>query len=120
VEPLLERERELAAVERLLAGDGGVLVIEGGAGIGKTSLLVVGCTRSAELGRRSCARGSELEAGFAHGIVLQLLERRVAELSPRERDAVLRGPAAAARPLLLRGPGEAVAGDASFAVLHGL
>ena len=34
---LRERERELAAVEVLLDGRGGVLVIEGRAGIGKTS-----------------------------------------------------------------------------------
>jgi hypothetical protein len=32
---LLERERELAAVEALVAGGGGVLCIVGGAGVGK-------------------------------------------------------------------------------------
>ena len=36
---LLERERELAAVELLLARGGGVLVVEGRAGIGKTALV---------------------------------------------------------------------------------
>ncbi len=41
--PLLEREAELAAlwglVERAVAGSGGLAVIEGPAGIGKTRLL---------------------------------------------------------------------------------
>jgi MoxR-like ATPase len=36
---LLERERELAAVELLLERGGGVLVIEGRAGVGKSSLV---------------------------------------------------------------------------------
>ena len=36
---LRERERELAAVEVLLERRGGVLLVEGRAGIGKTSLV---------------------------------------------------------------------------------
>ena len=40
---MLERERELAAVAELLERAGGVLVIEGGVGIGKTSLLDAAC-----------------------------------------------------------------------------
>ena len=48
---LRERERELAAVELLLAHGGGVLVAEGRAGIGKTALAGEAGRRAAELGR---------------------------------------------------------------------
>ncbi len=118
---LRERERELAAAEALLERRGGVLVVEGRAGIGKTSLVEVACSRAGELGLEVMrARGSELEAGFAFGVVRQLFERRLAGAGAAEREALLAGPAAAARPLL---SGERVAesaADSSFAVLHGL
>ena len=118
---LNERVRELAAVEGLLRRRGGMLVVEGRAGIGKTSLVEVACSRAAELGYEVAhARGSELEAGFAFGVVHQLFERRLAAARAAEREALLAGPAAAVRPLL---SGELVAesaGDSSFAVLHGL
>jgi AAA ATPase domain len=118
---LLERERELAAVGELLERGGGVLVIEGGVGIGKTSLLDAACGLAGGLGNEILrARGSELEADFAFGVVRQLFERRLAGAEVDEREALLAGPAGAVRPLLL---GELLAGsasDTSFAVLHGL
>jgi DNA-binding CsgD family transcriptional regulator len=126
---LRERERELTAVEELLEGRGRMLLIEGRAGIGKTSLVEVACSRAAELGQEVLrARGSELESGFAFGVVRQLFERRLAGADPGEREALLAGPAAAVRPLLtgeIATPvaGEVaapLAGDSSFAVLHGL
>ena len=118
---LRERERELAAVEVLLERQGGVLVLEGRAGIGKTSLVEVACARAAELGHEVVrARGSELEAGFAFGVVRQLFERRLAGAEAAECEALLAGPAAAARPLLSGEVAGQPAGDSSFAVLHGL
>jgi len=121
VKKLLERERELAAVEALLERGTGVLAIEGGAGIGKTSLLEVACHRAEEAGWEVLrARGSELEAGFAFGVVRQLFERRLAAADEAEREALLAGPAGAARPLIFPEVGEASAYDTSFAVLHGL
>jgi len=126
---LREREHELAAVEELLERRGRMLLLEGRAGIGKTSLVEAACSRAAELGHEVLrARGSELESGFAFGVVRQLFERRLAGADPGEREALLAGPAAAARPLLagavagvLAGPVAApLAGDSSFAVLHGL
>ena len=126
---LRERERELAAVEVLLERRSGVLVVEGPAGIGKTSLVEVACSRADELGHEVVrARGSELESGFAFGVVRQLFERRLAGADPGEREALLAGPAAAARPLLAGGVAAPLAGgvaaplagDSSFAVLHGL
>jgi DNA-binding CsgD family transcriptional regulator len=117
---LLERDSELAAagaaVER-----GSVLVIEGGAGIGKTSLLDAACARAAEA---RCdvlrARGSELESAFSFGVVRQLFERRLADAEAGEREELLAGPAAAAWPLLSGELGELATEDTSFAVLHGL
>ena len=98
---LSERERELAAVEVLLERRGGVLVVEGRAGIGKTSLVEVACSRADGRGYEVVrARGSELEAGFAFGVVRQLFERRLAGAGAGEREALLAGPAAAVRPLL--------------------
>jgi len=120
VERLLEREVELAAVDELLQR-AGIVVVEGGAGVGKTSLLDTACQRAAGLGHEVLrARGSELEAGFAFGVVRQLFERRLASAGVTERDALLAGPAGAVRPLLLGEVGERPASDTSFAVLHGL
>jgi chromosomal replication initiation ATPase DnaA len=47
VKELLERERELAAVEELLGRRSGVLIIEVGVGIGKTSLVQAACPTGA-------------------------------------------------------------------------
>ena len=118
---LRERERELAAVEVLLEHRGGMLLVEGRAGIGKTSLVEVACSRAAELGHEVIrARGSELESGFAFGVVRQLFERRLAGAGKGEREALLAGPAAAVRPLLSGEFAVEPAGDSWFAVLHGL
>jgi DNA-binding CsgD family transcriptional regulator len=117
---LFEREGELAALEGLLDG-GGVILVEGGAGIGKTALLDETCRRAGEVGWEVLrARGSELEAGFAFGVVRQLFERRLAALDVDEQGELLRGPAAAVRRLLLGELGDVPADDTSFAVLHGL
>ena len=118
---LCERERDLAAVEELLQHQGGVLLIEGQAGIGKTSLVETACSRAGELVHEVLrARGSELESGFALGVVRQLFERRLAAAGESERAALLAGPAAAVRPLLSGEVSAPPAGGSSFAVLHGL
>ena len=117
---LLEREDELATLEDVLV-KGGVLMVEGGAGIGKTSLLAAAAERAAGLGYEVLrARGSELEAGFAFGVVRQLFERRLALARADERRALLAGPAAAAKPVVAGKPAVGTAQDTSFAVLHGL
>ena len=121
VESLHEREREVAAIRELLDGRGRMLLLEGRAGIGKTSLTEVACSRAAELGCEVLrARGSELESGFAFGVVRQLFERRLEAAGQGERAALLAGPAAAARPLLAGELAGQPAGDSSFGVLHGL
>jgi len=117
---LCERERDLAAVEELLRHQGGVLLIEGQAGIGKTSLVETACSRAGELGHEAVrARGSELESGFALGWYASCSN---GAWPPREseRAALLAGPAAAVRPLLSGEVSAPPAGGSSFAVLHGL
>ena len=120
---LLGRERELeaiqAAIDDVAAGRGGVVLIEGPAGIGKTSLLAAGQRLAADGGLRVlAARGGELEREFDFGVVRQLLERHAAQVGP----ASLAGPARLAAPVLgLQPQGAAPAPvDTRFAVLHGL
>jgi predicted ATPase len=120
---LVERDRELAALDALL-DRGGALVIEGGAGIGKTALAAETAARAGRLGwhvLRGC--GSELETGFAFGVVRQLLERVLADAGPEQRAGLLAGPAGPVAGLLAGPPGpagEPAAQDASFAIRHGL
>jgi DNA-binding CsgD family transcriptional regulator len=120
MERLFDRERELAEIDGLL-DRGGAVLVEGAAGIGKTALLDVACTRAAELGHEVLrARGSELETGFAFGVVRQLFERRLANTEDDEREVLLAGHAGAVRSLLLSELAATSASDISFAVLHGL
>ena len=97
VQSLLERDGELAAMDELLER-GGALVVEGRAGIGKTALLDATRQRATGLGHEVLdAGGSELEAGFAFGVVRQLFERRLASADQSERAALLAGPARSGR-----------------------
>jgi hypothetical protein len=50
VKGLFERDHELAAVEKLLERRTGVLAIEAGVGIGKTSLVRAACQRAQKRG----------------------------------------------------------------------
>lgn len=43
---LVERDEELAAIARLVSGGGGVVLVEGRAGIGKTALVDAACTQA--------------------------------------------------------------------------
>jgi len=117
---LLERESDLLTI-RAFARRGGLLVVEGRAGIGKTSLLDAACTTAQRNGRVVLrARGSDLESGFSFGIVRQLFERRCTEATRGERAALFRGVAGSARALIMRDGTNAATGDVSFAVIHGL
>jgi predicted ATPase len=76
---LFDREAEVAAIKagvaRALAGDGGVLVVRGPAGIGKTALLRVGGRLAQERGVGVLrARAAPFERGFPFGVVRQLFE----------------------------------------------
>jgi DNA-binding CsgD family transcriptional regulator len=131
VEPLLERSEELARAESALAdaraGRGRFLVVEGPAGIGKTALLAATRRAAEDVGMRVLrSRGTELEGEFAFGVVRQLLEPQLADLSEPERADVLHDAAGEAASLL-RLPGAAPLDeghpslvDPSFTILHGL
>jgi DNA-binding CsgD family transcriptional regulator len=128
---LCEREDELARVDALLtaarAGHGGVLLITGPAGIGKTVLLGAARERALQTGMRVLAgRGAELESGFSFGVARQLFEPLLAGAEGAEREALLAGAARRALMALesLRDPAGAAPPTAGseppFAVMHGL
>ena len=118
---LLDRERELAAVraalDDLAAGEPGLLLIEGPAGIGKTRLLTEARRLAAERSVRVLtARGSQLEKTFGFGAVRQLFEPELVDTA--RRADLLAGAAASARGVFEPIGGESP--DGSFAALHGL
>ena len=116
---LLDRDREVAALETLVAGapegSGRLVLIEGPAGIGKSGLLADLRERAGGGLRVLAARASELEQAFAFGVVRQLFEADVAA----RRDVALAGAAAPAAAVFASEPG-ADGEDPSFAALHGL
>jgi DNA-binding SARP family transcriptional activator len=111
---LVEREDELQAVAdaltRVKSGAGGVVLIEGPAGIGKTALLdELRVHAEARDLLVLVARGGLLEREFAFGVVRQLLE-------PVADPTLMVGPAAAARVVL----SDAGSVEGSFLILNAL
>ena len=87
---LLEREAELELISSLLdqtaAGSGGAAISAAPAGIGKTKLLEAAVEDAPAVGARALvARATEIERGFAFGVVRQLLEPAVVEASEEQR-----------------------------------
>jgi hypothetical protein len=122
---LLERDDELASVHALLSrardGVGGLLAIEGPAGIGKTRLIEEAGRHGASEGLTLLsACGSELERDFGFGVVRQLLEDAVARAAPDRRVALLDGAAALAAPALGLDAGGVPDAQTRYAVQHGL
>jgi len=122
---LLEREHEVAQLDSLVSGvahaGARMALIEGAAGIGKTSLLNETRRVAASDGIPVlAARGSELEREFAFGVVRQLFEPVLVD--PKVRKAALGGAAAAAAPIFdtLGEGGASGAENTGFAALHGL
>ena len=109
---LLEREPELRrmreAIRQAGSGAGGLVVIGGPAGIGKTALLQAAAGMAEQAGVRVLrARGSDLEQEFAFGVVRQLFEGPLARAGAEQREALLRGAAELAGPLFEPGPARA-------------
>jgi DNA-binding CsgD family transcriptional regulator len=125
---LLERNDELARIESALAearaGRGRFVVVEGPAGIGKTVLLAAARTAARKSGMRVLrSSGTELERDFAFGVVRQLFEPALAEMSELERAEALQAGAGPTADLLgVSGDPAAASSDVdrSFAILHGL
>jgi DNA-binding CsgD family transcriptional regulator len=124
---LVERDLELDALATALdsarGADGGVVLVEGPSGIGKSALLAAVVERAGAVGMIALsATGGELEREFGFGVVRQLFERTVAAVSAARRRSLLSGAARFAAPALdLKAPasGEQQAPD-PFAVMHGL
>jgi predicted ATPase len=121
---LWDRELELAeiggVIEAAREGFGGVVVVEGPAGIGKTGLLVEAARRASVAGigvLRASGSGFEAEIGF--GVARQLFEPMLRAASAAERRRLLGGVArVGARALGTVEEGEPPADR--FAAIHGL
>jgi DNA-binding CsgD family transcriptional regulator len=122
---LVEREAELVVIDECIrsaiAGQGGVVIVVGQAGIGKTALLEEASRRAAGGGMVVVSgQGAVLEEDFGFGVVRQLFEPVIGGASPRARRRLLAGAAALARPVVQpdRAGGEAPAQQT--AMMHGL
>ncbi|MFF8512855.1 AAA family ATPase [Streptomyces sp. NPDC015492] len=120
---LLERDTECAhirtAVETAVSGQGGLILFQGPAGIGKSRLLVEAQGIAVAAGTVvASAKASELEQDFAYGVVRQLFEPLLATAAPTMRESLWAAPADQAKDILVNGPGHTPVGD--FALLHGL
>jgi DNA-binding CsgD family transcriptional regulator len=124
---LLEREPELAVITRLIeaagAGEGGVVLLEGPAGIGKSALLLATGERARELGMHTvAARAGELESALPWGVVRSLFEPLLAAAGRADRRRLLDGAAAHAG-VVLRSSGPRsppLAAETMGPALHGL
>lgn len=112
----VERAELRAQVEAAVAGAGGFVVVEGPAGIGKTTLLddLVGAAAEREM-RVLRARGGELERDHPLGVARRLLEAAIGD------PAVVAAAGAAAEPAVaaLDGVGDGTGAVPGFPVLHG-
>ena len=128
---LLGRERELSAIDALLAapraGRGAVALVEGPAGIGKSALLAEATRRAQAMGFGVLrATGAELEREFAFGVARQLFAPMIGSGAMAGDDLFEGAAAHAAAPLgLPAAQGETttptgVVGDPVSAAMHGL
>jgi DNA-binding CsgD family transcriptional regulator len=124
--PLLERDGELELIGRSLDaavdGTGGIVLIEGPPGIGKTSLALAAVQRGRSAGMRVLrAAGSELERDFGYGVVRQLFEPSLRSATPQVRRRLLDGAAGAGAALASdpEATGKPAAGS-EFTTLHAL
>lgn len=98
---LFERNRELAEIDACIksaaAEQGSFVVLEGRAGMGKSTLLAQARRRANRAGFAICtATASELESGFAYGVVRQLFEPAVGGVRDGDRARLFEGAAALA------------------------
>ena len=121
---ILERSDELealdGAIDRVRAGDGCLVVVEGHAGIGKTTMLNAARERAAAGGIRALhTTGSELELSYAYGVAISLFEPLLRSASPAA-DSLFEGVAGAARGLFTPRAEPGGASAEAFATILGL
>ncbi len=125
---LLERGAELeelaSAAADAVAGHGGLVVVEGPAGNGKSALLGAAVDEAEAAGLHVLrARGGELERDLAFGAIRQLFEVELHRAAPDERAELLAGaaaPAAWAAGMTTDGGVAQAGAGAGFAALHGI
>ncbi|MET8507968.1 AAA family ATPase [Streptomyces sp. NPDC004787] len=122
---LLERDRELAVLERALgevsSGSGALIVVSGPAGAGKTQLLLQSSRSARSHGLRELAgEGSPLEREIPFGLLRQLLDVPLARATEEERAEWLAGAAAAAEIVLGNSQRPDVEEPGEFTTLHSL
>ena len=122
---LLERDGELGrfeqALEEAAAGRGSLLLLEGPAGIGKTSLLDAARERAEERKIRVlAARATEIERDYPYGAIRQLVEPLMRTASAAERDSWLAGTAAPAAAVLGIAPAGSSTPEPGAGTLHAL
>ena len=122
---MLGRDRELtalrAAAAAATAGCGAVVLLDGPAGIGKTTLLRAACGEPHPAGLRILtASGLAIERGFPYGIVRQLIEPVRAAAGPGKWDALLDGAAGLAARVFVWAEAGPVEDDSRHATAHGL
>ena len=122
-DPLVDREREIEAIDRLLARadhQAGGLLVEGPPGIGKSKLLALARRRAKGL-RVVSARGSEIERDIPFAVVRQLLEPVLHAASDEERAELLAGAGSLAeRALIDPDTDQDASAEPVSATLHGL
>jgi DNA-binding CsgD family transcriptional regulator len=125
---LLERDTELRALDHTIGdamrGAGSLMVVEGPAGAGKSSLVAVAREQAATAGMCVLdARGNELEREFAFGTIRRLFEPCLAAATELERARLLAAAAAPAAWVIApeaNGRARVDRAGGSFAVLHGI
>ncbi|HJQ05962.1 MAG TPA: AAA family ATPase [Nocardioides sp.] len=124
---IVERDAEQEALREALAraawGDGGVVVVEGPAGIGKSTLLDVAVQAAGERGfRRLRGGGGEVARAVPFAVARDVLGPALRAGSPWVRDEVLRDAARLALPALEPTPGSGAteAPEARASAIHGL
>src|SRR5688500_2533661 len=100
---LLERDDAVCAIERCIdqafGGTGSAVVLEGAAGLGKSSLVSVAMSLANDRGMNVLgARGIEIEEQFSFGVVRQLFERTVVSTTARDKRSLFSGAAGLASP----------------------
>jgi DNA-binding CsgD family transcriptional regulator len=118
---ILERDEELAALSAAVAaasaGHGALVLVEGPAGIGKTTLLRAACQGDRRI---LTARGLALEQGFPYGIVRQLIDPVRAAAGSAGWPRLLDGAARLAARVFDWSEAGSVEDDVPYATMHGL
>jgi DNA-binding CsgD family transcriptional regulator len=114
-----ERARLSASINAAIDGDGGVVLLSGPAGIGKTALLREGRALGEAAGMTVLsAVGSELDRSFPFGLAHQLLEVELADAGEERRTHLTSG--AARHALVIFDHDGQAAPEPGHTVLHGL